>query len=965
MDPQRWREIERLYHSALERASHERDAFLERECRGDDDLRFEVKALLSRASSAASFLDGPAAALAAQMPRNPAAPILTGTRLGVYEVQAPIGAGGMAIVYRALDTNLHRPVAIKFLSDALANPAGRRRFQREAQTASSLNHPHILTVHDAGEFDGRQYLVTEFVDGGTLRAWERAATRGWRQTVELMIGVADALATAHHAGILHRDIKPENILVTKSGYAKLADFGLAKLYESAASDEALTVTDMHTGPGVIVGTPAYMSPEQALGQPLDARSDIFSFGIVLYEALAGRRPFVGASDLDVVRAIVHRQADPLPEELPLALRTVVEKALEKDPADRFQSMREMVVDLRRVVRQGAEAQPAITAASRSRRRWRLRIAALIVLTATAVGGFNAWRARRAPQSTEQLRVASLTTLPGVELYPSFSPDGSQVAFAWAGPKQDNQDLYVQLIGSGSPLRLTTDPLSDYNPVWSPDGRWIAFFRGEPPAPTGLRSRELRLIPPLGGSERKLADVQSQDFPGLAAGSPVASPPYLAWSPDSKSLVMTASQGSGRPDALFVVSVETGERRRLTNPQPPALADTSPAISPDGHSLVFVHRTAWGSGELDLLPLGTDLTPAGEVARLTSADMRPDYPAWMPNGKEIVFAAKGGLWRMSVTRGSTPTRIPYLGDDGFMATISHPQPGKSPRLVYVRSFADTNFWRIETSSPGAPAASAPSMAISSTKMEYHIRFSPDRRRVAFASYRSGDGEIWISEPDGSNAAQLTSMNAQETMCPYWSPDGRLIAFSSNPEGEFDIYVVPAAGGKPTRLTSDPAMDLCPTFSRDGKWIYFASMRSGDYRVWKMPATGGDAVQVSPNQGGTGAIESPDGRSMYYNSVSVAGGTISKLPIDGGMPVKVVDGVVWFNWSLIDSGMYYVNRVENDTRLQYLSFATGKTSTVAHNLGEISAGLAASPDGKTILFTRIDASADDLMMVENFR
>ena len=226
--PERWAAIERLYHDALARAEGERAAFLERECRDDEALRLEVQSLLSRAASAENFLESPASLVAAPMMGQPPVPVLTGLRLGVYEVQAPLGAGGMGVVYRALDTKLNRPVAIKFLSDELADAGARRRFQREAQTASSLNHPHILTVHDAGEFEGRQYLVTEFVDGGTLRDWDRSATRGWRQIVELLTGVADGLAAAHPAGILHRDIKPENILVTKSGYAKLADFGLAK-----------------------------------------------------------------------------------------------------------------------------------------------------------------------------------------------------------------------------------------------------------------------------------------------------------------------------------------------------------------------------------------------------------------------------------------------------------------------------------------------------------------------------------------------------------------------------------------------------------------------------------------------------------------------------------------------------------------------------------------------------------------
>jgi Tol biopolymer transport system component len=299
----------------------------------------------------------------------------------------------------------------------------------------------------------------------------------------------------------------------------------------------------------------------------------------------------------------------------------------------------------------------------------------------------------------------------------------------------------------------------------------------------------------------------------------------------------------------------------------------------------------------------------------------------------------------------------------MPTISRAQPGKPARLVYVRSFVDTNLWRIETSAPGAPSSSAPVMAISSTKHEYHCQFSPDGRRVAFSSSRSGEAEIWISDADGSNAVQLTSLHAQETMAPNWSPDGQFIAFCSNQEGEFEIYVVPAAGGKPRRLTSHPAIDISATFSRDGQWIYFASMRSGDYRIWKMPAAGGDAVKVTPNEGAK-ILQSPDGNDIYYVTSSRES-PLWRLPASGGEPVRVVDGIVWFNFWVLDKGAYYIDRLGGETRLQYLNFATGKSTTVARNLGEVTSGLTASPDGKRILFSRVDSFADDLMLVEDFR
>ena len=324
-----------------------------------------------------------------------------GTLIGSYEIVSPLGSGGMGTVYRALDTKLNRPVAIKFLSNELADAAARRRFQREAQLASSLNHPHLLTVHDTGEFEGRQYLVTEFVDGCTLKDWGRAEKRTWRQIVELLIGVADGLSAAHAAGITHRDIKPANILVARNGYAKLADFGLAKLTETSTPEDVTAVRDDLTRPGMIMGTVDYMSPEQASGRAVDARGDVFSFGVVLYELLAGRKPFAGATDLEVLKTITHGAPEPLSEEVPAALRSVVEKALEKDPDDRYQTMGEMVVDLRRLARQtGGQTLSTPGSAGRVETRpnvWWMRRPALAwaAVAAVALAG-TAWLFR--PQS---------------------------------------------------------------------------------------------------------------------------------------------------------------------------------------------------------------------------------------------------------------------------------------------------------------------------------------------------------------------------------------------------------------------------------------------------------------------------------------------------------------------------------------------------------------------------------------
>jgi len=356
-------------------------------------------------------------------------PLAPGTLIGPYRIESQLGEGGMGTVYRALDTKLNRPVAIKVLSDHLSDAAARRRFQREAQMASSLNHPHILTVHDVGEYQGRQYLVTEFVDGGTLRDWAKAEKRTWRQIVELLTGVADGLAAAHGAGILHRDIKPANVLVAKNGYAKLADFGLAKLAETG-DGPTRTLAEEHTRPGTVIGTIAYMSPEQASGKTLDARSDVFSFGVVLYELLAGRRPFAGATELEVLQTIIHGAPQPLGEEIPPALRTLVEKALEKDPADRYQSMREMVVDLRRLTRERVETtQPSVASAPRSVFPWKWAAKAVLLLL-VAGAAWRFWPGAGARQ------IRSIAVLP----LDNFSRDPDQEFFADGMTEQLIADL---------------------------------------------------------------------------------------------------------------------------------------------------------------------------------------------------------------------------------------------------------------------------------------------------------------------------------------------------------------------------------------------------------------------------------------------------------------------------------------------------------------------------------------------
>ena len=873
---------------------------------------------------------------------------MIGQTLDHYRIESKLGEGGMGVVYKARDTSLGRTVAIKILSpDKISHPGRKERLAQEAKAASALNHPNIVTVHDIRSEGGVDFIVMECVEGRTLEDWTGPRRLRISELLQYAIQIADALASAHAAGIVHRDLKPSNIMVTNEGRVKILDFGLAKLLETEETTPdgtTQTIRDL-TEEGIVAGTTAYMSPEQAEGRKLDARSDIFSFGTVLYEMLTGRRPFAGPSRAAILSGILRDDPKP-PRETGASLSPEMEKVvlrcLRKSPSRRYQTMADLKVTLEDIQEESVSGEESPAIRKGWSRGWSRAWA--VVLTVVLAAAIFAWRAWFSTRPAEAFRATALTTFAGVERYPSFSPDGNHVTFTWDGPKQDNPDIYVQQIGSGEPLRLTTDPHNDYNPVWSPDGRWIAFLRELSPG----RS-DVRLIAPLGGVERVVTEIRKgEGFP---------SPPYMTWCPESNCLVAT-DYDSATVGPLFVISLETGEKRMLTHPA--SSSDIHPAISPDGRSLAFRRHTGSSIGELYWARLGKGMVVAEEPRRLTAVELDASQPAWMPAGNQILFSSKGALWRLAVPGDGPPSRLPFVGDDGWMPAVSRPQPGRPPRLVYVRSFQDFNIWRIDTSSADASALSSRKVAIASTRVDQTPSFSPDGRRVAFASNRSGNLEIWLANLDGSNAVQLTSMGVSSNS-PAWSPDGRLIAFHSNLEATWRVFLVPAAGGKPRPV----APNGWPSFSLDSKWVYFGSARSGVWQIWKVPASGGDATQVT-RDGGNAAKESPDGRFIYYTRAGDGMFSLWRMPASGGQSIKVLEGIAReTDFAVVEKGIYFVSNADGENRLEFFDFAAGKSTLVAGNLGKTVPGLTASPDGRTVLYSRLDSSVDDLMLVENFR
>ena len=854
--PERYRRIVAIFEAACEHPTKARAAFLDEACAGDEALRREVEEMLAHDASAGKILDQPAAGLV----RDSTATAWVGSQLGPYRIEGVIGEGGMGVVYKALDVKLNRPAAIKFIHDDLADVAARRRFQREAKMASSLNHPHIVTVYDAGEFDGRQYLVTEFVDGGTLQDWGKAEKRSWRQVVELLVGVADALASAHAVGMTHRDIKPANILVAKNGYAKLADFGLAKLAEIAGPEqETRTLTDRVTRPGVIVGTIAYMSPEQASSKPVDARSDIFSFGVVMYELLAGRRPFTGDTELELLQTIIHGAAQPLPEEIPASLRMVIEKALEKAPEDRYQSMREMVVDLRRLTRQSGEAYAPRREHSRLL-RWAGAGMALLIAGGAAVMLFRPDRSAR----TARLPYMQLTNF-DFAVQPALSPDGHMMAFvhgpetgvAWMGSASE---IFVKILPGGDPVQLTHDGLPNkFAPRFSPDGTRVAYSTlGDPEGWTTW------VVPVLGGQPpRKLltnAEGLSWIPPRTTGGT---SQPLLLFS------YMT-----GRGITMAVASSTESRSEERTVFMEDGIMDHFSQLSPDGQQLLLVEMGFNGWQPCRVAPF--DGSSKGKKVGPQQAQC--DAATWSPDGKWMYFSADTGggfhVWRQrfpdgppeQVTSGTSEQDGIEFSPDGrsFLTSIgtiqttlwihdahgdrqvsydaytfsgSFSSDGK--KLYYlVRTKAGTTnpyggLWIMDLESEQRQRL-LPDFEVE----QYEV--SSDGKRVVFVSpAETAQSGVWLAATDGSSAPrQLSSRHGEKT---FFGASGDVFFTAQEQDGTF-LYRVNESGGDSRRVIPFPIFSLYGV-SPDGKYL----------AVWGGPTqASANTVAVYPVEGGPPTI-----------------------------------------------------------------------------------------------------------------
>lgn len=538
----------------------------------------------------------------------------------------------------------------------------------------------------------------------------------------------------------------------------------------------------------------------------------------------------------------------------------------------------------------------------------------------------------------------LTTYLGSELYPSFSPDGNQVVFAWNGEAQSTFHLFVTSVNPGAPRQLTNCPDRDYSPAWSPDGRTIAFLRDS----TQGKS-EIRVIHPDGTDERKLAEIT----PSPATDHP------LSWSKDSRWLVVAASPPDDGPPALFLLSMETGAIHRISSPPLQSTGDLSPAVSPDGSKLAFTRSTTKVWRDVFIVPLSSDLEPTHDPVRITDLHLLVDTLAWTPDGQSLYFSAAattaGARFLYRVNAGpQLNSGLVETGIEGTDPTVS-PATGT---LAYVRrNIEQTSTWRVAVSPAASGAPPRWSRLMSSTRRDYTADLSSDGRLV-FSSVRSGPTEIWISNLDGSVLKRVSSLGAT----PRWSPDARRVVFQSTADGRSEISVIDVASGSVLRLTGGPGADIYPSWSRDGRFVYFSSDRSGKPQIWKVPSVGGEARQITRG-GGTYAVESFDGKTIYYTTPQQPPAIFS-APSGGGAETPVLSGVVGLSSiAMAPEGLYYLSSLSAaGAKLDLYDFAAGTSRRIAAIDHPIHHVLSSPPDGRSVVFTEIDSQDSDLMLLK---
>jgi Tol biopolymer transport system component len=873
-----------------------------------------------------------------------------GDRLGRFEILGSLGAGGMGEVYRARDLQLQRDVAIKVLPAAFADdPDRRRRFEQEARAAGSLNHPNILAVHDVGIEGASSYIVTELLDGETLRERMGGRPLPARKAVEYALQMASGLAAGHEHGVVHRDIKPDNLFVTTDGRIKILDFGLAKLIGPDASGHTETITVDGVQRTRVIGTVAYMSPEQARGLPIDHRTDIFSFGAVLYEMLAGFPPFRRGTTADTLNAILHDE----PPELPAvaattpALERIVRHCLEKRPEERFQNVRDLIFDLETRPQETGTVVPA-------GRRWLSRKgvlvgAGLFVLSvAAAIGALVATWLMPAAPSTMAHRVRPITDFVGLEEFPSISPDGKQVAFTAA--QGGRRQVFVRLLAGGPPLPLTSDDADHELPRWLPDGSSLVYFS---PAGPGEVQGAIYKIPALGGAFQRVT--------GSIGGGDVSRSGRLACfrlEKDHIELVTSTLEGS---DVQLLAQLETRYHRY-------------PRWSPDNQWIAFQagDGVRW---EIYVISARGGKKPSP----LTKDNNMISGLAWLPDSTGIIYASSRGttvpylpplgLWEVSLDGRRPPRQL-------TPAEASYEQPDVHEGGLVSASRMQMRFdiWRYPFDAVAAENVRRGQQVTRQTGQVLTPTAAPDGSQIAYLSDSGGHANLWVTSSQGP-PRQITFEDdpAVAIGVPVWSPDGRWIAFVSsrgNVGFGFGVWLVKPDGAEPHQLVQK---GLGVAWSQDGNWLYYVEAASSVMK--KVAAVGGEPVTVRSEP--TRNVIGVHGSTVYFvvERALMDGRQefeIRAAPLDNG-PARVIKTIPasrvasWqvVNPALSPDGKWLALPLTDDftTNVWALSTENGRWQQVT-DFGAraifIARRVSWSSDGKSILAAIGEGDADVVLL-----
>jgi serine/threonine protein kinase/Tol biopolymer transport system component len=870
--------------------------------------------------------------------------LTSGTRLGPYEVVSPLGAGGMGEVYRGRDSRLGRDVAIKVLPAALAlDPERLKRFEREARSASSLNHTNIVTIHDIGVSDSTSYIAMELVNGESLRLVLAGGPLPVRRSLRIGVQIAEGLAKAHEAGIVHRDLKPENVMVTKDGLVKILDFGLAKLTqtESDSGEESHLPTQSGTSPGIVLGTVGYMSPEQASGHLVDYRSDQFSLGSVLYELATGKRAFEEKTKPETLTAIIRDEPEPIGAinpQVPVPLRWIIERCLAKDPEDRYASTKDLARDLAAVrdhLSEVTSAAESLTDPAPSRSRgW---IPAVVAAAVVVALGATVWSLRRPVWQSPLVgaRFSRFTSWEGSELDASISSDGKFVAFL--ADRDGPFDAWVGQVGSGEFLNLTKGRFPTlantivHNVGFSGDGAHVWFRIHSPDG----KQHSVWLVPTIGGVPRVF----------------LPSAVEAAWSPDHNRIVYYAPAPG---DPIFIADRNGGNARQICVDKP-GIHEHYVTWSPDGRFVYFARGIP--PDEMDIWRVSS----AGGVAeRLTHHNSRVAYPRLLDDRTLIYTAMRedgsgSGLYAMDVER-----RIPHPVSAGLEEYVSIGASADGQRLVATVANPVRDLWTVPITDHVVDESAVSQFKLPTVRAAAP-RFGRDYL-LYLGSKGAADG-LWKLK-DGSETELWKGSEGAVVSAPAASPDGTQICLVVRSEGRGRLHLMTSDGTDVHRLAESLEVRGAPSWSPDGKWIAVAGSEGKANPLFKVPVDGGAPLRLVDglNSVISNPVWSPDGRFILYSegqgsaTVRLQGITPDKRPfplpevwvgntgdryrfLPDGKSLVVTQGVLWLqNFSLLD-------------------LATGKQRPLT-NLGRqiVMRSFDVSPDGKQIVFDRYRQNSD---------